>query len=351
MKISVVIPVHNGAATIGRAIESVLAQRSPPTEIIVVDDGSTDHGPAIVASDFPEVILLRQVNMGAGEARNAGIHRAQSEWVAFLDADDVWGPSHLQFAAEAVAQYPDAMFLASSPPRPFRVDINGLNRAEALARSALHAEPPKSIAFSTGNYLKQQPRSPDIVHSSTVLVHRSVFDRDGLRFRRSRHYEDYELWTRIGLHHPLVSIRAVTVVISRTHGSITDVDGRALAGDSFERDCFAYLRRPHVAVANRALESGDVGICERRTLERFVDGSIRSQWKEVLFYAEQSCARRVWANLHSWVGPDAVLFTIAALLPRPVSRVVAALLRQVHRHQGRRPVISPFLNVNSLLGH
>jgi glycosyltransferase involved in cell wall biosynthesis len=350
MNASVVIPLHNGAPTIERAIESVLAQRLPPMEIIVVDDGSTDDGPAIVAEAFPEVVLHHQVNMGAGAARNAGIVQARSEWLAFLDADDVWGPSHLELAAAAIVQHPDAMFIASSRPRPFRVDIHGLNRTEALAHSALPIEPLTDVAFTTGNYLTQQPRNPHVVHSSTVLVHRSVFNSDGMRFGGTRIGEDWELWTKIGLRHPLVSIQAVTVIISRTPGSITDVAGRALAEDSPARDCFAYLRQPFVVVANRALESGDLGICDRRTLERFVDGHICGQWKEVLIHAEQPCARRVAANLSSWMGPNAVAFIVASLLPRPVASAVSALLRRVHRRHGRQPESSPFLDVNALLG-
>lgn len=347
MRISVVIPLYNGAATIGRAIESAFSQRLAPVEVIVVDDGSTDSGPDVVAEYFPQVAMLRQSNMGPGEARNAGIRQAKSEWLAFLDADDVWSANHLDLAAAAVQRYPDAQFIASTPPRPYRVDIQGLSCTEALMRLGLDSHRLPNVAFSIQNYFAQQPRNQYVVNSSTVLVRQTVFGHEGMRFGRVRNNEDLELWAKIGLRHPLVAIQAVTAIISLTPSSITDIAGRALAGDSRPRDCFAYLRRPPVAVAIRALESGDLGICDRRTLERFVDHQISCRWKEMLLYADQACARKVVPSLFRWLGPRAPLFVVAAMIPRPVARAVSALLRAVHRSYGRRPVISPFVDINS----
>src|SRR5436305_1029668 len=88
--ISVIIPVYNGERYLGEAIESVLAQSYHWLEIILVDDGSTD-GSATVAKQFsPAVQVVRQPNLGAGAARNRGIALAQGEFLAFLDADDLW---------------------------------------------------------------------------------------------------------------------------------------------------------------------------------------------------------------------------------------------------------------------
>ncbi len=94
---TVVIPLYNGGRTIGEAIRSVLQQTLMPDEILVVDDGSTDEGPAIVR-DLAErhpVTLLTQANAGVSSARNLGINRAHGDLIAFLDQDDIWYPSHL----------------------------------------------------------------------------------------------------------------------------------------------------------------------------------------------------------------------------------------------------------------
>ena len=114
-RISVVIPLYNKETYIVRAVESALSQGAAVHEVIVVDDGSTDNGPAQLASlGDARVRLIRQPNSGVSAARNAGIEAASSEYVAFLDADDAWLPG---FAAELLAliqQFPQACLYATS---------------------------------------------------------------------------------------------------------------------------------------------------------------------------------------------------------------------------------------------
>lgn len=94
--ISLVIPCFNGAAFIGEAIETALAQTRPPDEIIVIDDGSTD-GSADVVRRYPARIgYIRQENGGEASARNRGLGAASGALVAFLDADDLWLPTSLE---------------------------------------------------------------------------------------------------------------------------------------------------------------------------------------------------------------------------------------------------------------
>jgi glycosyltransferase involved in cell wall biosynthesis len=101
-RISAVIPAYNREHTLPRAIESALGQTRPPDEIIVVDDGSTD-GTAKVAARFPGAVEgVSQPNRGASEARNEGVRRARSPWIAFLDSDDYWLPDHLERMEHAI---------------------------------------------------------------------------------------------------------------------------------------------------------------------------------------------------------------------------------------------------------
>jgi glycosyltransferase involved in cell wall biosynthesis len=90
--ISVVIPCYNGARFIRETLESVRAQTRPVLEVIVVDDGSTDDSAAIAESFGPLVRVIRQPNQGESVARNRGIDEAKGDWIAFLDADDLWLP-------------------------------------------------------------------------------------------------------------------------------------------------------------------------------------------------------------------------------------------------------------------
>jgi glycosyltransferase involved in cell wall biosynthesis len=103
MKVSVIIPVRDGARYIASAIESVLGQTEPPAELLVVDDGSSD-GTAGIVSQFSErgAHLIQQPPEGAAAARNCGVKLARHDLLAFLDADDLWTPSKLAHQCAAL---------------------------------------------------------------------------------------------------------------------------------------------------------------------------------------------------------------------------------------------------------
>ena len=108
---SVIIPVYNGAATLARALDSVLVQSYPAHEIIVVDDGSTDRT-SIVASDYADQVhYFYQPNAGVSAARNAGVQIATGDWLAFLDADDWFYPDRIRLHAEWIAEDQSLDFL------------------------------------------------------------------------------------------------------------------------------------------------------------------------------------------------------------------------------------------------
>ena len=94
--VSVVIPTFNRAATIVRAVESVLQQTYRPLELIVVDDGSTDGTSEVLQAYGKAVVYVRQDNAGPAAARNRGIRESQGDMVAFLDSDDVWLAAKLE---------------------------------------------------------------------------------------------------------------------------------------------------------------------------------------------------------------------------------------------------------------
>ena len=105
---TVVIPAYNAAETIGDAIDSIVAQTLPPTEIIVVDDGSTDATVEVVRSMRGPIRLIRQDNQGAGSATTLGISEVKTPLLATLDADDLWLPKKIQRQAEYLAAHPSA---------------------------------------------------------------------------------------------------------------------------------------------------------------------------------------------------------------------------------------------------
>jgi glycosyltransferase involved in cell wall biosynthesis len=108
MKISVAIPTYNSAATIGPTIESVLAQTEPPSEILVLDDGSSDATLSITGAYADRVTLYRQKNQGVANARNVLCSLAQGDLIAFLDHDDLWHPRYLETQRRIFERHPHA---------------------------------------------------------------------------------------------------------------------------------------------------------------------------------------------------------------------------------------------------
>ncbi len=100
--ISVVIPCYNAAKYLGEAVDSVLRQTCQPLEILVIDDGSTDGSGTLAESYGPPVRVIRQANQGQSAARNRGICEARGEWLALLDADDLWEPEKLRLQLDAL---------------------------------------------------------------------------------------------------------------------------------------------------------------------------------------------------------------------------------------------------------
>ncbi|MGA2399048.1 MAG: glycosyltransferase family A protein [Steroidobacteraceae bacterium] len=106
--ISCVVPVYNGARYLAEALDSILAQTLPPTEIIVVDDGSTDATAQVTDAYAKHVIYVRQANAGPASARNRGIGLAKGDFISFLDADDLWHKDKLERQHLALQSNPAA---------------------------------------------------------------------------------------------------------------------------------------------------------------------------------------------------------------------------------------------------
>jgi glycosyltransferase involved in cell wall biosynthesis len=110
---SVVIPVYQGAATVGAAVTSALEQTAPPREVIVVDDGSTDDLAGTLQPFAGRICVLRKENGGAASARNVGAAAAEGDFVAFLDSDDIWEATYLEAIGELARVRPDLDLLST----------------------------------------------------------------------------------------------------------------------------------------------------------------------------------------------------------------------------------------------
>jgi glycosyltransferase involved in cell wall biosynthesis len=175
MRISVVVPAYNAARFLPRCIQSVRAQTLKPDEIIVIDDGSTDNTSAVAAGLGAKVITL--ANGGVAAARNTGIRNASGEWVALLDADDMWYPEKLERQA-ALAQ-PEVVLI-----------YTGIKLFDEMG---FREENPAADADTARRMMRYRNSIP----TSSVLVRReTVLKAGGFREDIST-CEDWDLWMRL----------------------------------------------------------------------------------------------------------------------------------------------------------
>jgi len=191
--ISVVIPAYNAAGTIGRALDSVIAQTHPAREILVVDDGSTDRTAQVVSEYGGRVEYLYQDNAGPGAARNAGIRAAHGEWIAFLDADDEWLPHRLALQAELLQRHPDLAWVTG---RHERCRCESSPSASRLSPYAGTGE----VADFFGLLRHNAWGCTD-----TLLIRRGMLEKAGL-FGGERFTEDLDMWVRLACLDPRIGV-------------------------------------------------------------------------------------------------------------------------------------------------
>ena len=122
-RVSVIIAVYNGAATIDRALESVFAQTFSDYEIVVVNDGSTDDTASVLSRHADRIRVITQTNRGLSAARNAGARASSGEYLAFIDDDDEWMPAKLARCVPILDADPECALVYTLA---LKVDPNGL---------------------------------------------------------------------------------------------------------------------------------------------------------------------------------------------------------------------------------
>ncbi|PAY16601.1 hypothetical protein CKO51_25840 [Rhodopirellula sp. SM50] len=171
--ISVVIPCYNGSAYLRETLESAIAQTHPVLEVIVVDDGSTDDSADVAESLGAPVRVIRQKNQGESVARNRAIQEAQGEWIALLDADDIWHPEKLEAQLElatdeVIAVHTELYYFGASTGE---TQINLIPEAERYSVERLAVEN-TFVGPSSSLIVRRSacPRFPEDIHFAEDLV-------------------------------------------------------------------------------------------------------------------------------------------------------------------------------------
>jgi glycosyltransferase involved in cell wall biosynthesis len=272
--VSVVIPAYNVAAFLAETLASVFAQTLPPAEIIVVDDGSKDDT-AEIARNLGVTVISR-ANGGISAARNTGIRAARCEYVALLDADDLWMPEKLevQLAALAAASVPSFSFTDFHifDSRGVRAVKSTLRAHPAFRRTVRHAPAGANVVVAAS---ESRPVLPDMyfLPSSAVIRRADVLAVGG--FDESlRGCEDTEFFLRLFKLVPAIAVMRPLLRYRRHEAQNTASPTRVLTYefaviDRIVRDPVAYpIADVRYYSGKGALIHHRIGICEAR-LGRF----------------------------------------------------------------------------------
>ena len=193
--ISIVMPLFNKADQVRDTIASVQTQTIDDWELVVVDDGSTDGGGALVADlEDQRIRILSQANAGVSAARNCGIEAARSELIAFLDADDLWHPGFLATILELKSDFPEARWYATA------YEIHPAEGKPSISRLC------GMLGFKRGllkNYFVLASRSDPPVWTSAVAVQREAIRLIGNFPVGIGSGEDLLTWSRLAVRFPL----------------------------------------------------------------------------------------------------------------------------------------------------
>ncbi len=168
-KVSVIIAVYNGAATIGRALASVFVQTFTDYEVVVVNDGSTDDTASVLSRYGDRIRVITQPNRGLSAARNAGVRASRGEYVAFVDDDDQWMPEKLARCVPVLDADPEC---ALAYTLALKVDAQG----ELISSQSQTDGPPNGVESPTMQEMLTRPWN---VVPSQFVVRREVFERCG----------------------------------------------------------------------------------------------------------------------------------------------------------------------------
>ncbi|WP_291286189.1 glycosyltransferase family A protein [Flavobacterium sp.] len=198
---SVVIPLYNKADYIENTIKSILDQTFTDYEIIVVNDGCTDNSVVKVeAFNDNRIQLYSQKNQGASMARNLGIEKAKYDYIALLDADDLWMPNHLETLKTLIQKFPDAGIFASSYKLVFSNGKNYTPKFKGIATDFKGIIP---------DYFETSIPYP-IATSSSIVIPKHIFKKLGGFKPGISSGQDVDMWIRIASQYPVALSNKVT---------------------------------------------------------------------------------------------------------------------------------------------
>jgi len=198
---SIVIPLYNKSNYIEKTLRSVLNQTFTNYEIIIINDGSTDESESKVNGfNDDRIQLYNQKNQGAAMARNLGIEKAKHDYIAFLDADDLWMENHLEILKNLIHDFPNSGIFASRYQLIFNEGKVSIPQLKGISADFYGIVP--DYFDATLNYA--------VATSSSIAVPKSIFKNIGNFDSNISSGQDIDMWIRIALKYPVAIGNKIT---------------------------------------------------------------------------------------------------------------------------------------------
>lgn len=213
ISVSVVCPTYNSAQYVQQTIESVLQQTLPADELIIVDDGSSDETVSVLNKlkekycGSTQIIILNEFHRGPGAARNRGVEIAKSDWIAFIDSDDIWKNNKLEKIISIIKLNPDPNIYCHSE---LYIPLSGKETTLNYGKY-----------YNKGVDFKKLLYKVNLFSTSATVCNRSLFNNAGYFDEELSSAQDFDLWLKFAPYLNPIFINEVLGVYNERVGNIS----------------------------------------------------------------------------------------------------------------------------------
>lgn len=303
---SVIIPVFNGEKFIEKAIASVFAQTVSDWELVIVNDGSTDNTLSVLEKykDNEKIKIISKENEGVSVARNTGVKNSKGDYIAFLDADDVWHENHLEVVKALIEKYPDAGLIGTFT----RVEL--VNQ-EVISECAYFSGKSEEVYLEDFFAEYHKDKSAKMFTVITTVVSRQAFDKSGGFPAGCKIGEDLELSLVIAAYYPVV----LSPVATATYKKENSIATRTV---SFDPD-WGFFERVHKLYADESIAQS-----KKENIKKVMEWFSMRRCRHYLIEGKRDKAKQVHRNMDKTVisKKDYLINVVLLSMPKALVRKI-----------------------------
>jgi glycosyltransferase involved in cell wall biosynthesis len=299
-QVSVIIPLYNKGSHVARAIQSVLTQTVQDFEMIIMDGNSTDEGPDVVKRyTDPRIHFHIQNGSGVSAARNQGVEKSQSDFIAFLDADDEWMPHHLETLFRLKGRFPGAGMYTTA----YQTYLMSGKHVPSWCTTI----PIADFEGILPNYFESAALGENPVWTSTVGMMKELFFKTGGFQEGVSLGEDIDLWAKIALKYPIAYCSDISAVYHI---------------EASNRACVTFYPLEEQAFVKNAKKAITEGIVPQKMIPHLKKYIARKEIDTAvinIFAGDYQLARKILARTDSrffWL--EKCIWSVITRIPKPI---------------------------------